>query len=229
MTLIIVFIMAVVIGVLVYALCQKGRLYEGINSQGSLLSSQVHVIEVHALDAIGVRKLLRRVTSELVDKGRLLRSQTVSGVSDHRTSRSSSLTYDCDESRHLRALAAQLFNVPETHCEPSLHVAEYSGTQRYDAHHDSCCDNSDACAEFKSSWGDRTGTLLVYLTDTFTGGHTFFPNLQLRTRPVPGKALVWKTSACPEWALHAGEPVVTGNKIIATVWVREKPTIPMTQ
>lgn len=189
----------------------------------SQLTGQEHVVEVNALDSGQVGRLMRRVTDELVTTGKLVRSQTVGGLSEHRTSRSSFLTYTCEESRHLRRLAAQMFNVPETHCEPTLHVAEYQGTQKYDPHQDSCCDSSNACVSFRSAWGDRIGTLLVYLTDGFTGGYTIFPNLNLKLRPTPGQGLVWKTASCPDWALHGGAPVVEGTKVIATVWVRERP------
>ena len=187
------------------------------------LTGQEHVVEVNALDSGQVDRLMRRVTDELVTTGKLVRSQTVGGLSEHRTSRSSFLTYTCEESRHLRRLAAQMFNVPEAHCEPTLHVAEYQGTQKYDPHQDSCCDSSNACVSFRSAWGDRIGTLLVYLTDGFTGGYTIFPNLNLKLRPTPGQGLVWKTASCPDWALHGGAPVVEGTKVIATVWVRERP------
>lgn len=146
------------------------------------------------------------------------------GTSNARTSESSALPYKTDVTKYLKKLAAETFHVPERQCEPSIHVARYISNQEYRPHHDSCCDSTQACTEFKNNWGDRIGTLLIYMNDNFTGGHTEFPHLNLQVKPRAGMAVAWRSSDCPDWALHAGKPVIAGMKVILTVWVRERNT-----
>ena len=150
-------------------------------------------------------------------------ASTVQGVtpiiSQVRTSSSSSCAYTHPVTRKLRSIAANEFGVPEEFCEP-MHLGKYGPGEQYKAHHDSCCDDSEACVKFRERNGDRIGTMLVYLNDSFKGGHTSFPHLEISFEPKAGHAVFWTSSACPAWALHAGEPVTEGTKLIATVWVR---------
>ena len=162
----------------------------------------------------------------LITEGCIFRPSTVQGVTPVislvRTSSSSSFPYTHPVTRKLRSIAANAFGVAEECCEP-LHLGKYGPGEQYKAHHDSCCDDSEACLKFRERNGDRIGTMLVYLNDSFKGGHTSFPHLEISFKPKAGHAVFWTSSACPDWALHAGEPVTEGTKLIATVWVRGQP------
>lgn len=57
-------------------------------------------------------------------------------------------------------------------------------------------------------------SLVLYVNDGFTGGQTFFPELQLELRPPPGCAILF-----PSFCLHAGQPVVDGTKYIMTMYL----------
>ncbi|CAI5469056.1 unnamed protein product [Closterium sp. Yama58-4] len=107
--------------------------------------------------------------------------------------------------------------------------------QKYDAHHDFFDED-----EKKQQGGHRYATVLMYLTDGFSGGETVFPDSEkdkqekddtwsdcgkqgVAAKPVKGDALLFfslKPSAEPDLAsLHAGCPVLAGEKWSATKWI----------
>jgi len=63
---------------------------------------------------------------------------------------------------------------------------------------------------------------MVYLNDSFKGGHTFFPTIDLSIKPEKGKAILFwnidNNENIPKEALHAGLEVESGEKWIVTVW-----------
>ena len=118
-----------------------------------------------------------------------------------------------------------IFNIPLDNAE-YLQVVRYLPNQYFNEHHDSCCDNTDKCIEFISRGGQRKLTVLIYLNNEFTGGETFFPNLRKKYKPKTGSAIIFSPLAinsfkCHPYALHAGLPVLTGEKWIANLWFRE--------
>ena len=70
-------------------------------------------------------------------------------------------------------------------------------------------------------------TTLVYLKEPETGGRTYFPKIPKGFDPKVGDALLWwnVTDSGKEdpMTLHAGEPVVVGEKWALNLWLREKP------
>lgn len=119
------------------------------------------------------------------------------------------------------------FGVPVENSE-SLQVVKYKPGTYYREHHDSCCDDNEACRNFAGSAGQRIRTILLYLNDDFEGGETHFPTLNKKLKAPPRGAVVFhpmsKTTpeACHPKALHAGLPVSSGQKYICNIWVREK-------
>lgn len=177
-------------------------------------------ITFQALNNEQLQSLMVEIANIQFDRSSVVGSKK----SEFRTSDSASLPYKSHCTKFLKSLAARTFDVHEHQCEPSIHIARYKKHQQYMPHHDSCCEITDACTAFKKEWGDRIGTLLVYLNDDFKGGETEFPHLHLKIQPKAGMAVAWRSSSCPDWALHAGKPIATGCKIILTIWVRDKRT-----
>jgi len=54
-------------------------------------------------------------------------------------------------------------------------------------------------------------TMLTYLNDVGTGGHTLFPTLGIKVKPSKGSALVWPNQPALK---HAGDKVLDGEKWI---------------
>lgn len=75
--------------------------------------------------------------------------------------------------------------------------------------------------------GQRVSTLVMYLNDVEEGGETTFPSVGISVIPQKGSALYFEyTNSLGQvdpLSLHAGMPVIRGEKWIATKWMREQP------
>lgn len=73
----------------------------------------------------------------------------------------------------------------------------------------------------------RIMTFLAYLTDDFGGGETYFPHGDLRLRLPRGHAICFSNVSADmrpmQSAIHAGLPVLRGEKIILSKWIRARP------
>lgn len=73
--------------------------------------------------------------------------------------------------------------------------------------------------------GQRVSTLVMYLNDVDDGGQTSFPSINLAITPKKGAAVYFeycnRQSQVDALTLHAGEPVIRGEKWIATKWMRQ--------
>lgn len=105
-------------------------------------------------------------------------------------------------------------------CGEMLHVLRYGPSDEYRAHIDARpgADNQ------------RHVTALVYLNDDYTGGETQFVNLDLKVRGRTGDCLIFVNAdaqgRADERMRHAGLPVQSGVKWLATRWIRQRPHDP---
>lgn len=123
----------------------------------------------------------------------------------------------------LEARIAKLLRWPLEHGE-GLQVLNYHPGAEYKPHHDYFNPQEPSSAAILQRGGQRVGTLLIYLNDVPQGGCTFFPETQLRIHPRKGHA-VFFAYPCPDVhtrTLHGGDPVIAGEKWIATKWLRER-------
>ena len=120
--------------------------------------------------------------------------------------------------------ACEIFHTPISHAE-SVQIVRYNAGEFYKPHQDSCCDDTEECRIFKQDSGERIGTFLIYLTDDFSDGGTNFPNVGITVKPHVGSGISWYAKGCPAEALHGGADVHSGTKIIANVWIRERPFV----
>ena len=66
----------------------------------------------------------------------------------------------------------------------------------------------------------------MYLNDVAEGGETTFPSIHLTVSPKKGSAVYFEycnsRGQVDPLSLHAGQPVLQGEKWIATKWMRER-------
>lgn len=123
----------------------------------------------------------------------------------------------------LEARIAQLLRWPEENGE-GLQVLNYHPGAQYRPHHDYFNPQDPGSATILRRGGQRVGTLVIYLNDVPAGGCTFFPESQLRIHPRKGHAVFfgYPSADVSSLTLHAGDPVIAGEKWIATKWLRER-------
>ena len=164
---------------------------------------------------------------------RLKRSTTVNpqdGSTDVIGDRSSSGTYfNVRENEFISRIDERLSVLsswPVEHGE-GLQVIHYLPGGEYKAHFDYFPPNDLGSAVHLKQGGQRACTVVMYLNDVKRGGQTRFPALGLDIWPKKGSAL--RFSYCnaegelDARTLHAGMPVIEGEKWIATKWIRVRP------
>lgn len=133
--------------------------------------------------------------------------------------------YDAAVGCVCRRLAA-LAGLPAMHAEP-LSVLRYLPGQEYRPHYDHFTVDEQGVPRVRDGNGQRVATVFVYLNDVEAGGETDFPRLNIRVQPAKGKAVAFfncNAAGQPnEDMLHAGMPVIRGEKWLATLWFRERP------
>lgn len=96
-----------------------------------------------------------------------------------------------------------------------LHILRYASGQEYRPHLDA----------LPAATNQRIVTALVYLNEGYEGGETHFPELDVKVRGGTGDVLVFR-NALPDGRAdtrmrHAGLPVTSGEKWLATRWIRQ--------
>ncbi|WP_338472579.1 2OG-Fe(II) oxygenase [Niallia sp. XMNu-256] len=141
-------------------------------------------------------------------------------VSDIRTSSGAFLT-DVNNPilERVEKRVSAIMGIPKEHGE-GLHILNYKPGQEYKEHVDYFASTS------KAAKNNRISTLVLYLNDVDEGGTTFFPKLNLTVYPQKGMAVYFEyfyhDALVNELTLHAGTPVVKGEKWIATQWMRRQ-------
>lgn len=122
--------------------------------------------------------------------------------------------------RSLNQRIAALTGIPLENQEP-LQVLHYRPGEEYVPHHDAFTPGNPQLEH----GGNRIVTVILYLNSVQAGGGTFFPEMDMRVFPHAGQGLFFrsvKDGQVLQKSLHAGEPVLQGEKWIATKWIRER-------
>jgi prolyl 4-hydroxylase len=109
----------------------------------------------------------------------------------------------------------------------NLQLIGYGPGDEYRPHFDWFDPSSPGSAAHLATAGQRVGTLVMYLQEPESGGGTCFPTLGgLEALPQRGSAVWFRdvdAGGQPDpLTLHAGDPVRSGLKWIATAWLRER-------
>ena len=108
--------------------------------------------------------------------------------------------------------------------QEDLSVVRYNVNGHYAPHFDFFKEDSDYYKRETKIGGQREFTFILYLNDVEEGGATSFPLLDLQFKPKLGDAILFKNlidKSPNHISLHAGLPVLKGEKWIAVKWVRE--------
>ncbi len=138
-----------------------------------------------------------RLTSSLVQYGPDRRTNVKLRVSvNHRWWTDSEITLK------LRGAVAELLDVELERVE-AVDVVRYRPGGFFGNHHDG---------------KHRSHTVCLTLSDDFEGGLLVFPELDLEYRILAGRAIVWSNED-PK-TIHRSDPITSGEKWIAVVWVQ---------
>lgn len=147
-----------------------------------------------------------------------------------------------------RALSFQGLDIPESHLEP-IQLVKYAPTERFHFHTDWFTDPARAVA---AEGGNRESSFFAYVhVDSVKGGGTNFPLLDIPAnsnwcdrlldcdeeyesgvtfRPIAGNAIFWSNmledGTGDQRTLHAGLPLISGQKIGMNIWTRQAPLSP---
>lgn len=121
----------------------------------------------------------------------------------------------------MAALAGSTFDQGEP-----LAVLLYRPGEQYRPHVDYLTEDGHAASADLARRGQRVATSLVRLNQDFAGGDTVFPRLDVRWAGPIGDALSFANTDAAgtgdPMTLHAGEPVKSGMKLLASLWLRER-------
>lgn len=117
--------------------------------------------------------------------------------------------------------------LPHAYAE-HMQIVHYSHDQEYEAHMDTFDPNTPAGWKYWNRGGQRLVTALCYIEAPDQGGATGFPNLDLEVAAKPGRMVIFHsckegTIQPDERALHAGCPVISGQKLAFNFWFRQRP------
>lgn len=173
-----------------------------------------------ALDAYLCDHLINAAAPQLAPSGVVHPETGQSLRSEVRTSYSmyfQANMYNAVVAEIVRRLAT-IGGLPPENAEP-LGVLRYGVGQEYRPHFDFYDDPHHEA--------QRISTVFVYLNDVAEGGGTDFPRLGVRVEPARAKAVKFLNCDAggkpnPE-TLHAGLPVIHGEKWLATLWFWDRP------
>jgi prolyl 4-hydroxylase len=163
-------------------------------------------------------------------KPKLARSETVhtpSGGSEVHASRTSDgMFFERGESplcQRIEQRIEALLNWPLQNGE-GLQILRYRPGAEYKAHHDYFDPAQPGTPTILQRGGQRVGTLIMYLNTPQRGGGTGFPDVGVEVGPMRGNAVFFSYDRAHvvTRTLHAGLPVLEGEKWVATKWLRER-------
>ncbi|MFO3704893.1 2OG-Fe(II) oxygenase [Xanthomonas codiaei] len=161
---------------------------------------------------------------------RLARSRTVDSgsgaqiVHAARTSDSMCLQLGQDAlCQRIEARIARLLDWPVDHGE-GLQVLRYATGAEYRPHYDYFDPDAAGTPVLLQAGGQRVASLVMYLNTPERGGATRFPDAHLDVAAIKGNAVFFSYDRPHPMtrSLHAGAPVLAGEKWVATKWLRER-------
>jgi len=124
---------------------------------------------------------------------------------------------------------SELMNCPVENGE-GLQVLRYGKDAKNTPHFDFLAPTNPTNRDSLARSGQRISTLVVYLNNVKNGGETIFPEVGLSVLPKKGNAAYFEYANSQRQvdpkSVHAGAPVIAGEKWAMTKWMRERRFIP---
>lgn len=117
---------------------------------------------------------------------------------------------------------AGLLGIPASHGE-GMQILHYGPGQEYEPHFDWFDPEQAGFDIITKIGGQRVASVVMYLNSPEQGGGTAFPDVGLTVTARQGSAVYFAYEGGDLSSLHAGLPVLKGEKWIATKWLRERP------
>ena len=128
--------------------------------------------------------------------------------------------------QRIESRIARLTALPVAHGE-GLQILNYAVQGEYLPHFDYFDPATPGGRQRLAQGGQRLATVILYLCDVDAGGATLFPELSLAFTPLRGAALLFasvgRAGNLLPTSLHCGCLVTSGEKWIATKWLRVAP------
>ncbi len=151
-------------------------------------------------------------------------------IVEHRTSYS--MFFRPGETPFIAALderISAIMNSPVDHGE-GLQVIRYGVGAQVTPHFDFLLPSHGDNEQSLRRSGQRTSTLIVYLNDVERGGETVFPETGLTVCALQGQAIYFEycnsANQLDPLSVHAGAPVLAGEKWALTKWMRQRRFVP---
>lgn len=187
------------------------------------LDPRVYTIDNFLSDA-ECSHLISRAKSMTMERAKV--SGTDSGVlSKGRTNNVCWIDHEEDAAcKRIAQRVAGLVGLPLNHAE-RFQVIHYGQGEEYRPHFDAFDPNTESGQRNWKGGGQRLITVLGYLTNVAKGGETEFTKLGIKVPPQRGKLLVFHNCEAGSiirhpLSLHAGCPVIKGEKWAFNLWFR---------
>jgi len=119
---------------------------------------------------------------------------------------------------------ADVTHIPKENQE-AAYLLRYQPGQQYKPHFDYFDPAYYEAGRWIGKWGQRCATILMFLRHPEEGGETIFPKIGLEVMAGKGDAVLFYDThvngTLDPRSLHGGKPIIKGEKMIATKWIRE--------
>ena len=143
---------------------------------------------------------------------------------EHSARTSSGMFFSRGQNQLIAAIEERIANVTGIPVEngEGMQVLRYQVGQEYRPHYDQFDLTNPGSTSHISRGGQRIATLLIYLNTPEAGGETVFPNANVSVSAIQGNVLLFRypNPADTPLTLHGGNPVIKGEKWVATKWMR---------
>ncbi len=146
-------------------------------------------------------------------------------------------SYSCHLSRwdydvgRIEARMSDTLGIENDYAE-TMQGQRYLVGQEFKSHHDFFHPSQNYWNEEGPAGGQRSWTAMIFLNEPDEGGNTDFPHLGIGVRPQAGMMLIWnnmnRDGTMNYHTLHAGTPILAGEKHIITKWYRQNNWLELT-